>query len=183
MLELVNYTVEALWSDAIVTEQDGEISLLVNCPADCTPGNLLVRGTDIPIARATLRVRASATPSRHPGVLSLRTDSMLNFVYFSIVEPGLPALFAGPSDDATTTGELTLVLPQPVGLFVAPQASLALALASTFDPHPHPRPLHSHVHSHSRTHPKPNSPDPQPQPCLSTSPGRARRGEQHGAHP
>ena len=140
----MNYTVEALWSDAIVTEQDGEVSLLVNCPADCAPGNLLVRGTDIPIARATLRVRASATPSRHPGVLSLRTDSMLNFVYFSIVEPGLPALFAGPGDDATTTGELTLVLPQPVGLFVAPQASLALALACTPDPYPQPRYFHSH---------------------------------------
>ena len=40
-----------------MTEQDGEVSLIVNCPADCTPGNLLVRGTDIPIAVATLRVR------------------------------------------------------------------------------------------------------------------------------
>ena len=146
MLELVNYTVDALWSDAMVTEQDGEVSLLVNCPADCTPGNPLVRGTDIPIAHATLRVLAGAAPSRHPDVLSLRTDTMLNFVYFSIVEPGLPALFAGPGDDATTTGELTLVLPQPVGLFVAPQARLALALAFTSDPYPNPRPLRSHVH-------------------------------------
>ena len=183
MLELVNYTVDTLWSDAMVTEQDGEVSLLVSCPVDCTPGNLLVRGTDIPIARATLRVRASAAPRRHPDVLSLRTDSMLNFVYFSIVEPGLPALVAGPGNDATTTGELTLVLPQPVGLFVAPQASLALALACTPDPYPQPQYFHSNVHSHSRTHPNPNSPGPQPPSCLSTSPGRARRGEQHGAHP
>ena len=143
----------------MVTEQDGEVSLLVNCPVDCTPGNPLVRGTDIPIARATLRVRASAAPRRHPDVLSLRTDSMLNFVYFSIVEPGLPALVAGPGNDATTTGELTLVMPQPVGLFVAPQASLALAL---FTPCPHLRPRpHSHVHSQLSHPPNPNSPDPQ----------------------
>ena len=156
VLELVNSTVDARWGEAMVTEQDGEVSLLVNCPADCTPGNLLVRGTDIPIAVATLRVRDGAAAGRHPGVLSLRTDSMLNFVYFSMAEPGLPALFSGPGDDATTTGELTLVLPQPVGLFAAPQESRALALASTSEPRPRPWPLHSHVHSHSRTQPSPN---------------------------
>ena len=129
----------------MVTEQDGEVSLLVSCPVDCTPGNPLVRGADIPIAHATLRVRASAAPRRHPGVVSLSTDSMLNFGRVSLVEHGLPALFSGPDDDATTAGELTLALPQPVGLFAAPQATLALALA--LDPPSRP--------SHTRTRPQP----------------------------
>ena len=123
----MQYQVDALWSEAIVTQQEGSLSLLVNCPADCTPENSLVRGTDIPIARVMLRVRASAESGHHTNVVSLTSDSMLNFGLFAIVEGGRAALIAGPADDATTVGELTLALPQPVGLFASPQAPPALA--------------------------------------------------------
>jgi len=95
---------DAIWGDAIVTQQAGSLRMIVlkpRCAPDCES---LVSGSGIPIATATFTVQ-SGSEGTHPSAVWLRVVSMSNFGNSIFVE-GQDALVLDGRDGGSANGQV-----------------------------------------------------------------------------
>ena len=106
---------DAIWGDAIVTQQAGSLRMIVlkpRCAPDCES---LVSGSGIPIATATFTVQ-SGSEGTHPSAVWLRVVSMSNFGNSIFVE-GQDALVLDGRDGGSANGQVVVEAVAVTGLF------------------------------------------------------------------
>ena len=106
---------DAIWVDAIVTQQSGSLNMIVlkpHCAPNCQSS---VSGTGIPIATATFAVQ-SGSEGTHVSAVRLRVVSMSNFGNSIFVE-GQDALVLDGRDGGSANGQVVVEAVAVTGLF------------------------------------------------------------------
>jgi len=106
---------DAIWVDAIVTQQAGSLNMIVlkpHCAPNCQSS---VSGTGIPIATATFTVQ-SGSEGTHASAVRLRVVSMSNFGNSIFVE-GQDALVLDGRDGGSANGQVVVEAVAVTGLF------------------------------------------------------------------
>ena len=106
---------DAIWVDAIITQQTGSLKMIVLkplCAPDCGSS---VSGRGVPIATATFTVR-SGSEGTHASAVWLRVASMSNFGNSIFVE-GQDALALDGRDGGNATGQVVVKAAAVAGLF------------------------------------------------------------------
>ena len=106
---------DAIWGDAIVTQQAGSLRMIVLKPLCAPDCESLVSGTVIPIATATFTVQ-SGSEGTHPSAVRLRVVSMSNFGNSIFVE-GQDALVLDGRNGGSANGQIVVEAAAKAGLF------------------------------------------------------------------